>query len=76
MYEPETTFTGFGDAVIVLTDNDSGYAFGRYTGNSRSETYQIKIENTITGEKHDEWVHKEDIYQNSKENLETVRRIA
>ncbi len=76
MHEPETTISGFGESVIVLTDNDFGYAFGRYTGYSRGETYQIKVENIITGNKHDEWIHKEDIYQNTEENLETVRRIA
>jgi len=76
MYEPETKISGFGESVIVLTDNDFGYAFGRYTGYSRGETYQIKVENIMTGNKHDEWIHKEDIYQNTETNLETVRRIA
>lgn len=75
MYRPEVSVTGFGDSVIVLTED--GFAFGRYTGNSRehSESYEVRVEDMMTGEKHDEWFHKEDIYQNTEENLERVRQM-
>jgi hypothetical protein len=75
MYVPETSMTGIGERVIVLTDNEFGYAFGQYTGHSRGETYQIRVENIMSGDKHDEWIHKEDIYQNTEDNLERVREI-
>jgi len=77
MYVPQTSLTGFGDSVIVLTDNYCGYALGRFTGNARdsSESYEIRVENILTGEKHTAWFHKEDIYQNTEENLEKVKEI-
>jgi len=75
MYEPTTSISEFGDSVIVLMDNARGYAFGRYTGYNRGESYQIKVEDLLTGNKSDQWIHKEDIYQNTEENLERVREI-
>jgi hypothetical protein len=74
MYEPESKVSGFGESVIVLTNNDFGYTFGRYTGYTKGETYQIRVEDIMTGNKHDEWIHKEDIYQNTEENLGQIRK--
>jgi hypothetical protein len=77
MYVPQTSLTGFGDSVIVLTDNYRGFAIGRFTGNARDsmETYEIRVEDFLTGEKHTEWFHKEDIFENTQENLERVKEI-
>jgi hypothetical protein len=75
MFKPETTFTGFGNFVIVLTED--GYAFGQYTGNSResSESYEIRVEETMTGNEYTEYFHYEDIFKSSEENLERVREM-
>lgn len=77
MYEPETSLTGFGDYVIVLTDTDRGFAFGQYTGNKsdNGESFEIAVEDLLSGEKHTEWIHKEDIYQSTEENLTRVREM-
>jgi hypothetical protein len=74
MYEPECSVSGFGDDVIVRVDNAFGYAFGTYTGYSRGDKYEIKVENIMTGRKHDEWFHKEDIYEMTKENRKRLRK--
>lgn len=77
MFVPQTSLTGFGDSVIVLTDDFAGYAIGRFTGNARdmSELYEIRVEDALTGETHTEWFHKEDIFENNQENLERVREM-
>jgi hypothetical protein len=78
MYVPQTSLNGFGDSVIVLTDNRRGYAFGRFTGNARdsSELYEIRVEDLLTGEKHTDWFHKEDIFENTQENLERLKGLS
>jgi len=77
MFVPQTSLTGFGDSVIVLTDNHLGYALGRFTGNARdmSELYEIRVEDALTGETHTEWFHKEDIFKNTSDNMQRVREM-
>jgi len=78
MYKPEKSISRVGDRVIVLTDNDRGFAFGTYTGNSRpeSESYEISTIDALTGDTVDtSFYHKEDIFKSTKENLERVRDI-
>jgi hypothetical protein len=77
MFVPQTSLTGFGDSVIVLTDEEPGYMIGKFTGNARdiSELYEIRVEDALTGEKWTEWFHKEDIFKNNQENLKRVRKM-
>jgi hypothetical protein len=78
MYVPQNNnIVGDGDSVIVLTDNDLGYTFGRFTGNTgdSGETFEIRVEEVMTGEKHTEWVHKEDLFKNTQENHERVKEM-
>mgnify|MGYP006876373722 CR=1 FL=1 len=78
MYAPETTLTGFGDSVLVI-DSDSrvGYKIGKYTGNARpeSEAYEISVEDFYTGQTETVFYHKEDLYENTKENAETLKGL-
>jgi hypothetical protein len=77
MYVPQTSLTGFGDSVIVLTNSHRGFAIGRFTGNARDsiKSYEIRVEDFLTGEKQTAYFHKEDIFENTQENLERVRKI-
>jgi hypothetical protein len=75
MFKPETSITGFGDSVIVLTDDRNGLAFGTYTGNCEAESYEIRVEDVMSGEMTTAYFHKEDIFENTQENLERVREI-
>jgi len=74
MFRPETSITGFGDSVLIYDpDSRVGYAVGRYTGNARpeSESYEIAVEDFYTGETETAFYHKEDLYENTEENVLT-----
>lgn len=76
MYEPELRgICGFADRVIVRTSD--GFAFGRFEGNTRpeSESFEIHVIDMMTDEVTDvSYFHKEDIYQNTEENVELFRQ--
>lgn len=78
MYEPELSITGLGDTVLVIdSDSAKGFIVGRYTGNSRpeSESYEISIIDPYTDETvRTSFYHKEDLYENTKENENILRR--
>jgi hypothetical protein len=75
MYEPETNILGHGDSVITIIKD--GWTVGKYTGNSReNNTFEIDVVVDMgTGEKETMWLHKEDLYENTEQNLYKVKRM-
>lgn len=78
MYEPETSISGFGDSVLVVSDSERWpYRVGRYTGNARpdSESYEIKVFDFRSPPDvvFTRYYHKEDIYENTKDNAERLK---
>lgn len=79
MFRPETSITGFGDSVLIYApDSRVGYKVGRYTGNARpeSESFEIRVEDIMTGEKHTAFFHKEDLYENTEDNAERLKGLS
>jgi hypothetical protein len=79
MFKPETSITGFGDRVLIYDPNNSvGFRVGKYTGNSRpeSESYEIAVEDFYTGEVEMSFYHKEDLYENTEENVERLKGMS
>jgi len=77
MYIPETSITGFGDSVLVVsTDERYPYRVGRYTGNKDedSESYEIAVHSMWQeGTDFTAYYHKEDIYENTEANAERLK---
>jgi hypothetical protein len=78
MYEPELRgICEWDDTVLITTPN--GFDIGKYKGNARpeSESFEIHVIDVMTdGIKDVSFFHKEDLYENTKENAERLKALS